>query len=140
MFDSKFLTDVDSRILDLETNTTELSDSVVDLASSASSLEQNMNALVASGVKSFTVTTATDGTATVDYSALKLTVAPKVITGVQLATDSDIPVFLSLVGKPTLTSAKVSVKKLSTIASLGLVPSYSGVANLSVDVYIKPQT
>jgi hypothetical protein len=101
-------------------------------------LQGQAQALKGSMVYSFKVTTGTDGTAVLDYTTLGLTVAPRIVVLNRLALATDIPVFVNLVGDPTATKATIQARRISSILSLGLVPQYSAVASMTLDVLVRP--
>jgi hypothetical protein len=109
----------------------------VSAADAASSAKAAADALAKTQVYVFQVTTGADGTAVVDYSSLKLASAPRVAFMPQLAA-ADLPVIPDILGSPTKTSCTVRVRRLTSILNLGLLTSYSGVANLKLDVYVRP--
>lgn len=117
MFDSPILANPGKRLEDLETR----------------------GALMLSGmVYAYQVKSGTNGLVALDYSALKLTKPPRIGFGAQLATVDAIPLFINVVGAPTATSAQILVRRITSILSLGLVPQYSGVQDMTVDVYVRP--
>jgi hypothetical protein len=152
MYNSQYLTNIGSmwtalmgRTSSLETKTNgltsttdELSTAATNLAQANSQLTTKTNNLLANMVYSYSGVTTSDGTFTIDYSALGLTKVPKVVGFSQLAAIGDIPVYLSMIGAPTLTGAKLSVRKLASILGTGLLPQYAGVAGIPVDVYVRP--
>lgn len=101
-------------------------------------LQSQTQTLVGGMVYSYKVTTGTDGTVTVGYTALSLTEPPRIVVLNRLAAATDIPVFVNLVGDPTKTSAKIQVRRISSILSLGLVPQYSAVSGMTLDVLVRP--
>lgn len=106
-------------------------------AEAAASAKAAADALAKTQVYVFQVTTGADGTAVVDYSSLKLSVPPRVAFMPQLAA-GDLPVIPDILGAPTKTTCTVRVRRLTSILNLGLLTSYAGVANLKLDVYVRP--
>lgn len=94
--------------------------------------------LLSSQVYSYKVTTGADGTVSLDYSALNLTDPPRIVVLTRVAAATDIPVFVNLIGDPTKTSAKIQVRRITSILSLGLAPQYTGVASMTLDVLVRP--
>lgn len=117
MFDSPILANPGKRLEDLEAR----------------------GALMLSGmVYAYQVKSGANGLVTLDYSALKLTKPPRIGFGAQLATVDAIPLFINVVGSPTKDSAQVQVRRITSILSLGLVPQYTGIPDMTVDVYVRP--
>lgn len=103
-----------------------------DAASAAKKLAQQLEA---SQLTRIPAVTGADGTFKVDYSALKLKSVPGVIMQPRLA-QGDAPVSIDIVGEPTATSCVIRVRRMTSI--VGLLPSWSGVAGVKVDVYVRP--
>lgn len=103
----------------------------------AAAAKQMASHVAAGQFTKITVTTGPDGTFRVDYSALKLKVIPGVIMQPRLA-QGDAPVSIDIVGSPTTTHCMIRVRRVTSIAGLGLVPGSTGVAGVTVDVYIRP--
>lgn len=99
-----------------------------------SNLQTTTQTLLSGQTYSYQYTTGLDGTVTVDYSALKLTEAPRLVIIPRLGTKDD-PVFLNIVGDPTKTTAKIIVRRISSI--IGLLPSYVGVSGVKLDVLVR---
>lgn len=91
--------------------------------------------LAATQLTKFAVTTGSDGTFKVDYSALKLSAVPGVIMQPRLS-QSDAPISIDIVGDPSPTSCTIRVRRMASI--VGLLPSWQGVAGVKVDVYVRP--
>lgn len=145
MYNSAFLTNVAgtlnslvSRTATLTSTTDELSTATTNLSQISAQLSAKTTTLLASMVFSYSGVTGADGTFTVDYSALELTVAPNVVGFAQLATISDVPVFMSMIGTPTLTEVKLSARKITGILEEGPLPEYAGVEGLPVEVFVRP--
>jgi hypothetical protein len=131
MYNSAFLANVASTFNSLVGQSAVLTSATDELSSKTSTLLANM-------VFSYSGVTGADGTFTVDYSALDLTSPPNVVGFAQLAAAGDVPVFLSMVGTPTLTDVKLSARQITGILEEGLLPEYGGVEGVPVYAYVRP--
>lgn len=144
MFDTKYFSGITGFLKGLSKDTAQANttaDDAVAVAGQAKktavSAKDAADALTKTQVYTVQVTTGTDGTALVDYSSLKLTAAPRITFMPQLAA-SDLPVMPDILGTPTKNSCTVRVRRLTSLLNLGLLTSYTGVANLKLDVYVRP--
>lgn len=123
MYDSTLLQNPGKRITDLESKTAQVQTQAAQLLSGM--------------VYAYEVTSGANGLVTLDYSALKLTKAPRIGFGERLANQADVPLFVNVLGTPTKDSAVIQVRRITSILSLGLVPQYTGVTGMPVDVYVR---
>lgn len=123
MYDSTVLQTPGKRIKDLESRTTQV--------------QQQSAQLLSGMVYAFQVTSGANGLVTLDYSSLGLSKPPRIGFGERLALAADIPVFVNVVGTPTKDSAVIQVRRITSILSLGLVPQYTAVPSMTVDVYVR---
>jgi hypothetical protein len=88
----------------------------------------------------YVLTTGTDGSVVLDYTALKLTFPPTIAYAVELSGKTATPVNVYLVGSPTKTQATIMVSRVKSILGLNVAPAYEGVAGLRINVLVKPNT
>ncbi|MCS3467077.1 hypothetical protein M2401_000798 [Pseudomonas sp. JUb42] len=145
MYNSAYLTNVAStfnslvnRAASLTSTTDELATTTTNLSQVSAQLSAKTTTLLANMVFSYSGVTGADGTFTVDYSALELTSPPNVVGFAQLTTISDVPVFMSMIGVPTLTEVKLSARQITGILEEGLLPEYAGVEGVPVYAYVRP--
>lgn len=107
---------------------------------SADNERMNQDISKALGASSFpfTVTTGSDGKATVDYSALKLTQPPGGIAITPEIDDAGLPVFYETVGAPTSTRCVIRARRLVSLLSILTLSAYGPVAGVKFKVIIRP--
>lgn len=144
MYDTNFFSGVTKFLKGLTTDTASAVSTAQSAAGAADSAEKSAAAaktatdtLTKTHVYTFQVTTGADGTALVDYTSLGLTRVPRVTFMAQLLA-TDLPVFCDIVGTPTKVGCTVRVRRLTSILNLVLLSSYTGVASLKLDVYVRP--
>jgi hypothetical protein len=150
MFNTKFFTALGSLFTSLRDRTSALSDAQSKLAQAQSQLAltnqqltdtttklaQTTQTLAAGQVTTYTGKTGTDGLIVIDYASLGLKVAPRISFVPRLAKATDSPVFVNMVGSPTL--SKVTIQARMQTSVVGLLPQYVAAANIEFDVFVRP--
>lgn len=136
MFNTKFFTALGSLFTSLRDKTTALADTTAKLSQAQSQLAQTTQTLAAGQVTTYTGKTGSDGLIIIDYTALGLKVAPRISFVPRLAKATDSPVFVNMVGAPTL--SRVTIRARMQISVVGLLPQYVAAANIEFDVFVRP--
>lgn len=123
MFNTKFFTALGSLFTSLRDKTTALANTTAKLSQAQSQLAQTTQTLAAGQVTTYTGKTGSDGLIVIDYAALGLKVAPRISFVPRLAKATDSPVFVNMVGAPTLSRVTIQARNKSCTtfsASFGL--------------------
>ncbi|MFV1941317.1 hypothetical protein VPH49_10900 [Pseudomonas luteola] len=129
MFNTKFFKAFGSLISSLQTKTTALADTTAKLT-------QTTQTLAAGQVTTYTGKTGSNGLLVVDYTALGLKAVPRISFVPRLAKATDSPVFVNMVGAPTLTGVTIQARTQTSV--IGLLPQYAAAANIEFDVFVRP--
>lgn len=136
MFNTKFFTALGSLFTSLRDKTTALADTTAKLSQAQTQLAQTTQTLAAGQVTTYTGKTGTNGLLVVDYSSLGLKAVPRISFVPRLSKATDNPVFVNMVGAPTLTGVTIQARTQTSV--IGLLPQYAAAANIEFDVFVRP--